>query len=92
MYFHVYKLFKVPSINLTIQLPAKRWMKIQDYIRSWQLTQLCAVNDSKQEPHVLDVLYTYKCLQCAQVMHPLPQKEGAKSSLSIFEQSHAKVM
>lgn len=58
--FLVYKPFNVPSINLTIQLPAKRWKKIQEYIRSWQVTQLCAVvNRRKQQPCVLEVLYTH---------------------------------
>lgn len=91
--FHVYKPFEVPSINLTIQLPDKRWKKTQEYIRNWQLTKLCAiVNHSKQQHHVLEVLYTYTRLQCAQVTHSLAQKEGVKSLLRIFEQSHAEVM
>lgn len=38
--FNVYKPFNVPSINLSLQLPAKRWKKIQEYIRNWQLTKL----------------------------------------------------
>lgn len=65
-HFHVYKPFTVPSINLTIQLPAKKWKKIQKYIRNWQLTQLCAVvNRCKQQPCVLEVLYIHRPAACA---------------------------